>query len=86
MQLNSTTMRPPEVSSAEFKADIEYTLAFGRNNSTERTAYQTDTAKFWYDEDPGEAVCQDHILQREVSTLICIVCKYVRLLLDTQAA
>ena len=54
MQLNSTTMRPPVVPSAEFTADFEYTLAFGSINSTNRTAYQTDTAKFWYDETMGK--------------------------------
>lgn len=52
-QLNSTTQRPPVVPSAEFTADFEYTLAYGSINSTNRTAYETETAKFWYDETPG---------------------------------
>ena len=53
LQLNSTTQRPPVVPSAEFTADFEYTLAYGSINSTNRTAYETETAKFWYDETPG---------------------------------
>ncbi|KAL3155847.1 hypothetical protein ABBQ32_012857 [Trebouxia sp. C0010 RCD-2024] len=52
-QLNSTTLRPPAVPSQAFNAALEYTLDFGRTNSTNRTDYQTDTAKFWYDEDVG---------------------------------
>lgn len=51
-------MRPPAVSSPEFSADFAFTIAYGQINSTNRTAYQTDTAKFWYDEDTGEAACQ----------------------------
>ena len=47
-------MRPPVVPSAEFDADYAYTLAFGAINSTNRTAYETDTARFWYDEDTGK--------------------------------
>lgn len=58
VQLNSTTMQPPAVSSPEFNADFAFTLAFGQINSTNRTAYETDTAKFWYDEDTGKAPCQ----------------------------
>lgn len=58
VQLNSTTMKPPAVSSPEFAADFAFTFAYGRNNSTNRTAYQTDTAKFWYDEDTGQPAMQ----------------------------
>lgn len=58
VQLNSTTMQPPAVPSPEFNADFAFTLAYGQINSTNRTAYQTDTAKFWYDEDTGEPACQ----------------------------
>ena len=47
-------MRPPIVPSPEFDADYAYTLAFGAVNSTNRTAYETDTARFWYDEDTGK--------------------------------
>ena len=54
VQLNETTRRPPVVPSAEFDADYAYTLAFGAFNSTNRTAYETETAKFWYDESPGQ--------------------------------
>lgn len=54
VQLNETTRRPPVVPSAEFDADYAFTVAFGAINSTNRTAYETDTAKFWYDETTGE--------------------------------
>lgn len=47
-------MRPPIVGSPEFDTDYAFTLAFGSINSTNRTAYETDTAKFWYDEVTGE--------------------------------
>ena len=60
VQLNSTTMKPPAVSSPEFAQDFAFTFAYGRNNSTNRTAYQTDTAKFWYDEDTGEPAQHYH--------------------------
>lgn len=52
-QLNTTTMRPPVIPSPEFDADYAFTLAVGAINSTNRTAYETDTAKFWYDESTG---------------------------------
>ena len=55
VQLNTTTMRPPAIPSPEFDADYAFTLAFGAINSTNRTAYETDTAKFWYDEATGES-------------------------------
>lgn len=61
MQLNSTTLRAPAVPSHEFNAALEYTLAFGRSNSTNRTDYETDTAKFWYDEDTGETAQAMHV-------------------------
>ncbi len=48
-------MRPPMIPSPEFDADYAFTLAFGAINSTNRTAYETDTAKFWYDESTGKA-------------------------------
>lgn len=48
-------MRPPVIPSPEFDADYAFTLAFGAINSTNRTAYETDTAKFWYDETTGKA-------------------------------
>ncbi len=48
-------MRPPAIPSPEFDADYAFTLAFGAINSTNRTAYETDTAKFWYDESTGKA-------------------------------
>lgn len=41
------------IPSPEFDADYAFTLAFGAINSTNRTAYETDTAKFWYDESTG---------------------------------
>lgn len=47
-------MRPPAIPSPEFDADYAFTLAFGAINSTNRTAYETDTAKFWYDESTGK--------------------------------
>lgn len=53
LQLNETTRRPPAVPSAQFDSDYAYTVAFGAYNSTNRTAHQTETAKFWYDEDTG---------------------------------
>lgn len=59
VQLNSTTLRPPAVPSEQFNTALEYTLAFGRSNSTNRTEYQTDTAKFWYDEDAGVCCLND---------------------------
>ena len=49
-------MRPPVIPSPEFDADYAFTLAFGAINSTNRTAYETDTAKFWYDESTGKAL------------------------------
>ena len=49
-------MRPPAIPSPEFDADYAFTLAFGAINSTNRTAYETDTAKFWYDESTGKAL------------------------------
>ena len=54
LQLNQTSLKPPPVPSAEFDYDYAYTLAYGAINSTNRTAYETDTAKFWYDEDTGK--------------------------------
>jgi len=48
-------MRPPAIPSPEFDADYAFTLAFGAINSTNRTAYETDTAKFWYDESTGKS-------------------------------
>lgn len=56
LQLNTTNMRPPAIPSPEFDADYAFTLAFGAINSTNRTAYETDTAKFWYDESTGKAL------------------------------
>ena len=56
-------MRPPLVPSAEFTADFEYTLAYGSINSTNRTAYETDTAKFWYDETTG-MLAEEHAVLR----------------------
>ena len=57
VQLNASLVGPPPIPSPEFSSDLEYTLAFGRNNSTNRTAYETEPAKFWYDEDTGESIC-----------------------------
>lgn len=71
MQLNETTRRPRLVPSAEFDADYAYTLAFGAFNSTNRTAYQTETAKFWYDESPGQSFwCSPHLPPSDALPLI----------------
>lgn len=79
VQLNTTTMRPPAIPSAEFDADYAFTLAFGAINSTNRTAYETDTAKFWYDEVTGESApatrsimrCQMWVFQVYVK-VVCV--------------
>lgn len=54
LQLNATMSKPQAVSSPGFASDYAFTVAFGAANSTNRTVDQTDTAKFWYDEDPGD--------------------------------
>ena len=65
-------MRPPAIPSPEFDADYAFTLAFGAINSTNRTAYETDTAKFWYDESTGKSFPDATLVSSSYAFYVCV--------------
>lgn len=44
---HSCLIRDNKVGSPAYEADYEFVKAYGHLNSTARSAYDTDTAKFW---------------------------------------